>query len=304
MDRNSAIGLTLIAALLMVYFYWFAPEPAPAPKTAPPKSAQPQQSESGKHVETPIDSSALAQTYGNLSAFAQGNEEVKVIENEDIRATFSNKGGFLKSVELKKYKTYSQKPLFLITPERATFDLLTKYQGKDIDLYDLFYQMTESKNGDSTVLDYTVKLANGAYLTHSYSIPATGYEIAYSIKQKGLAEELGGETLTFRWNDLVQPLEKDLTDTRNNTTVNYFTTSEGFAHLDERSSDNETIQQPVNWVSIKQKFFLASIIAKNNFSGAELATVTPADSSIVEQESIKLFIPKSQLIEGKTNFCS
>ena len=303
MDRNSAIGLTLIAALLMVYFYWFAPEPAPAPKSTPAQSAQPQQSESGKQVETPADSSALAQAYGNLSGFAQGNEQVKVVENEDIRATFSNKGGFIKSVELKKYKTYSQKPLFLITPERSTFDLLTKYQGKEVDLYDLYYQLAESKKGDSTILAYTVKLSNGAYITHSYSIPARGYEITYSIKQKGLAEELGGETLTFRWNDKVQPLEKDLQDTRNNTTVNYFTVNEGFEDLDERStSDSEIIQQPVKWVSIKQKFFLASIIAKNNFSGAELATATPADSSIVEEQSLKLFIPKAQLIEGKTDF--
>lgn len=303
MDRNSAIGLTLIAALLMVYFYWFAPEPAPAQKSVPAQTAQPQQSESGKQVETPRDSSALAQSYGNLSSFAQGSEDIKIVESEDLRVSFSNKGGFLKSVELKKYKTYSQKPLFLIAPERSTFDLLAKYQGKEIDLYDLFYQLTESKNGDSTVIEYSVKLDNGAYLTHSYSIPASGYEIAYSIKQKGLAEELGGETLTFRWNDLVQPLEKDLQDTRNNTTVNYFTANEGFEDLDERStSDSEIIQQPVKWVSIKQKFFLASIIAKNNFSGAELTTATPPDSSIVEQESMKLFIPKSQLIEGKTNF--
>ncbi|HEY0740734.1 MAG TPA: membrane protein insertase YidC [Chryseosolibacter sp.] len=303
MDRNSAIGLTLIAALLMVYFYWFAPEPAPAPKTAPSQSAQPQQSEAGKQVVTPSDS-VLAQTYGDLSSFAQGNEEAKVVENEDIRATFSNKGGYIKSLELKKYKTYTQKPLFLITPERSTFELLTKYQGKDIDLYDLFYQVNETKRGDTTVIDYSVKLANGAFLTHSYAIPPSGYQIAYSIKQKGLAEELGGETLTFRWNDLVQPLEKDLQDTRNNTTVNYFTVNEGFEDLDERStSDSEIIQQPLKWVSIKQKFFLSSIIAKNNFSGAELATATPeGDSSIVEQQSLKLFIPKSQLIEAKTDF--
>lgn len=303
MDRNSAIGLTLIAALLMVYFYWFAPEPAPAPETAPSQIAQPQQSESGKQVVTPVDSTTLAQTYGSLSTFAQGNEELKVVETEDLRVSFSNKGGFIKSVELKKYKTYTQKPLFLITPERSTFDLVTKYQGKDIDLYELFYQMAESKKGDSTILDFTVKLSNGAYLTHSYSIPARGYEIAYSIKQKGLAEELGGETLTFRWIDKVQSLEKDLQDTRNNTTVNYFTANEGFEDLDERStSDSEIIQQPVKWVAIKQKFFLASIIAKNTFSGAELATATPADSSIVEEQSLKLFIPKSQLIEGKSNF--
>ena len=29
MDRNSAIGLTLIAVLLIGYFYWFSPQPQP-----------------------------------------------------------------------------------------------------------------------------------------------------------------------------------------------------------------------------------------------------------------------------------
>ena len=29
MDRNSAIGLTLIALLLLGYFYWFSPPPQP-----------------------------------------------------------------------------------------------------------------------------------------------------------------------------------------------------------------------------------------------------------------------------------
>jgi YidC/Oxa1 family membrane protein insertase len=303
MDRNSAIGLTLIAALLMVYFYWFAPEPAPATKPVATESAQPQQSESGKQVETPMDSSALAQTYGSLSGFAQGKDADRIIENEDIRITFSNKGGIIKALELKKYKTYSQEPLFLISPERSTFELLTKYQGKDIDLYNLYYEASETKNGDSTVVDFTIKLSGGAYLTHSYSIPATGYQIGYKIKQKGLGEELGGETLQFRWNDRVMPLEKDLTDTRNNSTVNYFEVKDGFADLDERSSDSEVVSGPIKWVSIKQKFFLSSIIAKNNFSGGELSTTTPeGDSSIVEEENLKLFIPKSQLIEGKTEF--
>ncbi len=31
MDRNSAIGLTLIAGILVVYFMWFSP-PTPQPK--------------------------------------------------------------------------------------------------------------------------------------------------------------------------------------------------------------------------------------------------------------------------------
>jgi YidC/Oxa1 family membrane protein insertase len=95
-------------------------------------------------------------------------------------------------------------------------------------------------------------------------------------------------------------MEKDLAETRNNTTITYFTSAEGFDDLTERSeSESEIIAQPLKWVSIKQKFFLSSIIAKGSFSGGELATnMNPADSSVVEHARVKLFIPKASLADG------
>lgn len=302
MDRNSAIGLTLIAVLLMVYFYWFAPSSAPEQKPITTTESQPTTKDSTEKAVA-ISDSALAQSFGSLSANAQGKESLTVVETEDVRVEFSNKGGIIKSLELKKFKTYSQKPLFLITPERTRFNLLAQYEGKNIDLYSLFYDVSQRKNGDSTVVDFKIALANGSTLTQTYSIPSKGYEIGYSIRQKGLAEALGGENLTLLWNDQVQPTEKDLVEMRNHTTINYFTVTDGFEDLEERSSDDtETTAQAVKWISIKQKFFLSAIVAKNNFAGGDFSVAVPADTSIVEQASVKTFIPKSQLIDGKADF--
>ena len=41
MDRNSAIGLTLIAVLLLGYFYWFSPTPDPAAQKPVTQSQEP-----------------------------------------------------------------------------------------------------------------------------------------------------------------------------------------------------------------------------------------------------------------------
>lgn len=302
MDRNSAIGLTLMAVLLMVYFYWFAPTPQPAAPVTPQQVEQATKDQPSTQGAVKNDS-LLAVAYGDLSAYVQGEESTKVIETEDLRVTFSSKGGIIKSLELKKYLTYSQKPLFLITPERAKFSLKGKFQGRDIDLYALDYQLKESKSGDSTVLEYAITLSNGSSLTQTYSIPAKGYQIGYRINQKGLDQQLSGERLTFQWNDRITPLEKDLTDTRNNTTVNYFTTGEGFEDVPERSTgETETTADPVKWASIKQKFFLSAIVAKNSFSGGEFTTMMPVDTSIVEEANVKLFIPVSALADGKADF--
>jgi YidC/Oxa1 family membrane protein insertase len=302
MDRNSAIGLTLMAVLLMAYFYWFAPEPQPAAPVTPQQIEQATKDQPSTQGAVKNDS-LLAATYGDLSAFVQGPENSNVVETEDLRVTFSSKGGIIKSLELKKYLTYSQKPLLLITPERTKFSLTGKYQGRDIDLYSLDYQLTQTKRGDSTIVEYSITLANGSSLTQSYSLPAKGYEIGYRIRQKGLEQQLTGERLTFQWNDRITPLEKDLTDTRNNTGVNYFTTTDGFDDLAERSnSENETTADPVKWASIKQKFFLSSFIAKNEFNGGEFSTLVPVDTSIVEEANVKLFIPVASITSGKGDF--
>jgi YidC/Oxa1 family membrane protein insertase len=306
MDRNSAIGLTLIAALLLVYFYWFSEKPQPESAkpvaTQSPSTAAPD-APAVKEQTTP--DSVLASSFGNLSSFARGSEKLTPVETEDLDISFSSRGGIIKELELKKYKTYSQKPLKLITPERTQFSLLTNYQRKEVDLYALYYNGNVSRDGDTTVVTFSLQFSDGSSLKHIYSVPQRGYQIKYRIEQKGFGEQLSGDHLTLLWNDKILPLEKDLKDTRNNTTITYYGSDGKFDELTQASSGTEveTFSQPLKWIAIKQKFFLASIIAENNFSGGELSSITNlADSSVVEVAKVKLFIPRSSVIGGDGNF--
>ena len=305
MDRNSAIGLTLIAALLLGYFYFFSPT-SQAPKQNPVKTeAQAKPDSLAPTVIRTESDSALQLKYGNLSAFAKGEETNTTIETNDLKVIFSNKGGLIKELELKQYKTYQKGPLKLITPNSTTFNLLSQYQGKEIDLYSLYYTATQSKNGDTTVLSYSIKLDDGTDLVQTYSIPTSGYEIGYSISSKGLSSQLTGDNLTFKWLDIILPTEKNLADTRKNTTVTYYSEKDGFNKLSEASNNAEieTFAAPLKWVTVKEKFFLTSFIAKNNFAGGEVrSAVNVADSSVVKRADVKLLIPKSSLADGKADF--
>jgi YidC/Oxa1 family membrane protein insertase len=304
MDRNSAIGLTLIAILLVGYFYWFAPNPQPAEqKPVSGRTLPNTRPDSTRQAAEPMDSIKAA-AYGDFSAFVNGKESAMVIETEDLKITFSNKGGIIKDLELKHFKTYSQKPLKLISAERNSFSLLSKYQGKDIDLYSLFYQVDQQKNGDTTVITFTIPVANGTSFTQQYSVPAKGYEIGYKLRQKGLDQQLTSEALTFTWDDNIPLMEKDLKDTRTQTTITYFVPSDGFSELQARSdAENEVLLQPIKWVAIKQKFFLCSIIASSNFSVGEISTLAnPLDSAVVKRAHVKLAIPKTSLTENKADF--
>jgi YidC/Oxa1 family membrane protein insertase len=306
MDRNSAIGLTLIAALLLVYFYWFSAKPQPQ-STQPAVTDSPavQPADSAKSQPPSQSDSTLAAGYGDLSSLAGGQEKLTSVETKDLHVVFTNKGGVFHSLELKNYKTYTQRPLLLITPETNAFHLLAGYENKEVDLYKLYYTASETKNGDTTVVTFTGQLPDGSSFSQIYSIPASGYEIKYQLQQKGMAEKLTGDHLTFLWNDTILPMEKNLSDTRSNSTVSWFELEDGFEKLSERSNSTEmeSLSKPFKWFSIKQKFFLSTLIAEKSFSGGEFTSVTnPADSAVVETATVKAFIPKATLLAGEGNF--
>ena len=125
------------------------------------------------------------------------------------------------------------------------------------------------------------------------------------MNSSGFDQLLTGDNLTFNWVNILRPIEKDLTDSRDQSTITFYSDADGFDELDQRSKDQETevFASPLKWVTIKEKFFLSSIIAKNNFAGGEVQTsVNASDSSVVKRASVKLFIPRNSLANGKAEF--
>ena len=306
MDRNSAIGLTVIAVLILLYLNFFSPAPKPE-ESRPAQIVATDTTEAVQRAAlqptTSGPDSALIRQYGALSSYLTGTAETIKVENNNLAITFSNTGT-ISEVELKNFKTYTQKPLYLITPATNQFALKAQYEGKEIDLYDLYYQFKNEKRGDTTVISFTAKINETSSLSHIYTIPSTGYLIGYQLEANGITG-LTGDQLSYQWNDQVLLQEKDLEDSRNRTTVNYYTTAGDFEDINDASRDPETevAAAPVKWASVRQKFFISSIIAKNNFGGGEVATsVNVTNPEIVKDTNIKLFIPKQDVASGKAKF--
>jgi len=301
MDRNSAIGLTLIALLLLAYFYFFSPTPVP-PEAKPvlKESVTPKGSTSQKKSEQAADS-MVAKEYGNLGSFLTGKESMTTVENEVLKLTFSSHATF-REVNLKNYKTYHQLPLNLVNDGNNSFSLFADYQGKRVDLYSLNYQTETAKRGDTTFVIFAANLSENAYLKHIYAIPANGYLIGYKIESKGIT--LSDKSIAFAWVDNIPLQEKDINaDSRNKTTVNYYTTAGSFDGLTESSTDTRTLNDPLKWVAIRQKFFISAVLAKNNFTSGSIATsFNPADSSIVKKAEVNLLIPSDAIASDKANF--
>lgn len=302
MDRNSAIGLTLIGAMLMVYFFWFA-----APEQPTQQTPQPAAVNDTTHVQTPVAAlpadSTLAATYGSLAAAFTGEQHITKVETNLLSLAFSNQGGVIHYAELKNFKTYFGTPLVLIDEHSSDFKLTTQYKGEDINLYKLYYDVATRKTGDTTFVTFSVRPGDGAELIQTYRIPDNGYEIGYSIASKGLDKALS-EQLTYQWNNILRPREKDIADSRKNTTITYDAGGK-VDWLAEASAEpqKETFGTDLKWITFKQKFFLTAFISKNGFKGGEISTtVDPTDESVVKKGNAKLYMATQDAANGTANF--
>jgi YidC/Oxa1 family membrane protein insertase len=304
MDRNSAIGLTLIAALLLVYFTYFGPKP----ETVKPVTAQTEvldslnngsTSNSTAAAEIIKTDSALIKQYGGLSSLLNGEEKTTHIETADLAITFSNHGAIIKELELRNFKTYSKERLLLVSEKTSTVSLITQYDNKEVDLAKLYYSADLQKRGDTTILTFTASISEGAFVQQRYKIPSSGYKVGYSLEAKGFA--LTGQNVTLLWKDKIPLQEKDIADSRTKSTINYYTAAGDFDGLSETSTSLETeaLAAPLKWVAIRQKFFINSIIADKYFTGGEVSTVADmADLAIVKEAHVKLFIPGADVAAG------
>lgn len=309
MERNQIIGLVLIMTMLAVYG-WLAPSPEPA---KPTPTSQAKTTPSNPAATTPaqrqLDSVSAKAIYGDFSSAAQGTAKDIVVENEDLRVTFSTKGGNVKEVLLKKYKTYEQQPLYLIDDKSSKFSLELPTTKGNINLSDLYFTTTAANTtltaGQSTKVSFRLALGANQYIDQTYTIQGSGYLIDYDVQLVGLDALVKNDPTRFVWQDKLKQFENDMAENRKVVTTNYY--SDGsLSDIGRGQGDNveEKIEQPVSWFSHKNKYFVTAFIAKssllNNVTLKSLVDATNND--YIKTMQSEGAIATTDLKAGKGNF--
>jgi YidC/Oxa1 family membrane protein insertase len=312
MDRNQLIGIVLIMAMLVGY-QLLVPKPAPQKEPAQKTQTTKPTTASGasaalNKAEQPLDSAAARAQFGDFAAVASGQAQDIVVENKDIKVTFTTQGGRVKEVILKNYKTYDQKPLVLIDEQSSKTVLeLPTNRGK-VDLHKLFFQ-TATQSGtvgnQPQQITFRAEVAPGQSIEQVYTMPAEGYELGYGLKLSGLENTVTNDNIRFLWEDKMRQYENDLANNRRSATINYLTADENFEKLTEGESSQETtLEEPVKWFTIKHKYFLSGFVAQNSplTKATFKALVNPADSSVVKTAIADVSLPIADVKSGKGQY--
>ncbi|WP_026994139.1 membrane protein insertase YidC [Flectobacillus major] len=274
MDRNQVTGLLLIMAMLLGYQFFVAPKVEP---NQPIEKTQTAKASVAKPAATPttVDTSALKAAAGDFASAATGIAQEVVLENKDIKVTFSTQGGKVKQVLLKNYKTYKDfaanknNPLTIFDDsfDKISFELPTNKGNIDINK---LYFSTQSKGGivaegQTQKVTFTLDLGNGQSIEQSYALAGSGFLLDQNTKLTGLDGILKNQPAKLNWVEEVHATEKDLNENRK-ATVNYLIAEdEEFDQLAENptSANDATLEKPLKWVSFKKKYFLSGFITKN-----------------------------------------
>ena len=274
--------------------------------------------------ETAADSATLAlvqdqqrrDKFGVFASAANGEEQLWTVENDLQSITFSNKGGYIKKVELKKFYDYDPNDSVKVVsfdPETAVFDLSFFSNNRIINTSQLYFQPVVNgmpyEGGNLTVgagetLTFAMRVYadspegirnDNQYLEYTYVIPGDNYMLDFNLKTVGLNEVLANNVnyMNLDWKvDLLQH-EKDV-DRFINTTVYYRSMNEKEVdRLNDRKHKEETINSSINWVSFKERFFCNVLVAEKGFGSAKIAVNTDesANPKYFKTMSAELEIP-------------
>ncbi len=313
MDKNQITGLVLIMAMLLGYQFFFAPKIEPEKPQQKVKTSQ--ATTTPQKVAIP-DSNALKSAAGDFANAAVGISKDVVLENKDIKVTFTSQGGRVKQVLLKNYETYNsfaankKLPLVIFDIDFDKISLELPTTKGNVDLNKLYFNTASVggmvAEGKTDKVVFNLQLANGQTVEQTYTLASTGFLLDNDLKLTGLDGILKNESVKMNWVENVHPTEKDLTENRK-ATVNYLINDgENFDQLSEAPTGSNTakLDQPLKWVAFKKKYFLSSFLTKNDpIQKAEVTgTANEQDSVNIKTLRANMDLNLAGIKAGKGNF--
>ena len=327
MDKNTIIGLLVIAGILIGYSLFtrpsqeelaerqriqdslrnaqalILPEQQEQQEQAPPAEEVVSPGETVAGVEDVSQDAAsldqLKDAFGVFGEAAIGDKQYITLENDLIRMSISTLGGRPYAVELKNYQTHDSLPLMLFDGDSTIFGLSFFAQNRSINTNELFFtpgsdqSHLDASNGPVTL---SMKLSAGEdrYLEYVYTMTPGDYRVAFDMRFVNMNEIMAQNNnfIDLNWNIYVPQQEMGRMNELNYTTIffkHYQDEVEKFNMRSKKDLFEKVIPTRMRWIAFKQQFFSSVLIAENYFTNATVR------STKLESDPVYLYVFESQI---------
>ncbi len=325
MDKKSLIGLGLIAAILITWLALTGPSKEQIARNKQIKDSVELATKAAQVLEEAkvaakklaiandttkaVVSDSILQLqknsiYKDFSVATSGKKELVTIENENIKAFISTKGGNVEKVILKNYKRYGKTEPLVLFDKDSTYQYI-QFEGYANNMRfstDSFYfkasSITEVANGaDSKSIILKLETSKPeSYIEYIYTLKGNDYMLDYDVNFVGMQNIISSRSnkVTMHWSQALPSQEKHITKEREAATVYYNQTKEGVDYINARKSEEKLLNEDnIKWVSFKQHFFNSTLIADGEFlkEGSFVKTSETPTSQFVKTITAELSIP-------------
>ena len=293
MNKNNIIGFLLIAVVL-IGFSWYNQPSAEEQRTAfvqdsIAKAKHAEMEKASKAAAAKRQTNAKAKVEADSTALfysaLKGQAKKIVLKNEKVELTLNTKGATVEKAVIKGYVGHNLQ----VKDGSADAKDVTLFDGNDQSLK----FMLEAKEANiitsnlyftpSNVTDKSVTLTavagEGKTLTLTYTL-GNDYMLHMSLQANGMAGLFSPNynKMDVDWSDKARQQERGFMFENRYTTLTYHNAEGGTDHLNEGSEKiDEKIEETIDWVSFKNQFFSAIIVAKDNFEKDAFMTSIPQE---------------------------
>jgi len=295
MDRNTIIGLGVIGLLLVGYSIFTKPQRdaqvaersrldsiARVEQVRSMAAAQEHAEEQLISDETEIggtgDSVSIERLEGELGDFANaaiGTAEQVVLENENVKLSFSTLGGRPYTVQLKQYQTHDSLPLYIFDGDSTIFALHFFAENRGINTGELYFQPhTENLTGEDgrsfQQLTMKMDISESASISYIYRLYEDDYMLDFDMRLKGL-DQYRTDRMEFKFDFYAPSQEKGYQNEAMYTTLYYRYKGgdvESFKSRSKKELEEVTETTRISWIAFSQQFFSTILVADEHFDGA------------------------------------
>ncbi len=225
---------------------------------------------------------------GPFSSKMKGTEQIVKLANDSLQLEISTKGGMISRATLPAYASaHLTDRVEVFSPGDNSYGFILNTDSRRYDTRD--YYFTPRQLNDSTV-EMMLELEGGAEFGIRYTLARGGnYMVRMQVVQKGMQRYIGTNipNMDFAWNQKMSRHEEGKMFEERNSTIYYKYSDGDVKYLTETSDEEETMQDRLKWISTKNQFFSAILIADRDFLGAQLKSTQIDKDSADYQNYLK-----------------
>lgn len=293
MNKNNIIGFLLIAVVL-IGFSWYNQPSAEEQRTAfvqdsiaKAKHAEMEKASKAAAAKRQADAKAKVEADSTALFYSalKGQAKKIVLKNEKVELTLNTKGATVEKAVIKGYVGHNlqvkdgsadAKDVTLFDGNDQSLKFMLEAKEANIITSDLYF--TPSNVTDKSVT-MTAVAGEGKTLTLTYTL-GNDYMLHMSLQANGMAGLFSPNynKMDVDWSDKARQQERGFMFENRYTTLTYHNVEGGTDHLNEGSEKiDEKIEETIDWVSFKNQFFSAIIVAKDNFEKDAFMTSIPQE---------------------------